>query len=173
VLSSDDAVALCTLLERHSIRFWVMGGWGVDALLHRQTRPHKDLDVLVLLDDLPALWSLLAAHGFTLHYVWEENRWIDGESGRLPTAFVAADTQGRELDVHVIELGPNGAIVQHYDNPWLFPSAITGQGSIAGVAVTCVSKETQLAMHTGYTLPDGQLRDLELLEADDNNLTES
>ena len=36
-----------------------MGGWGVDALLHRETRPHKDLDLLVALGDLPTLWKLL------------------------------------------------------------------------------------------------------------------
>lgn len=138
----------------------------MDALLHRETRPHKDLDVLVLLGDLPTLWNVLEAHSFTLQYVWEENRWADGKPKRWPTAFVVADTQGRELDVHVIEIGPNGAIVQHYDSPWPFPNAITGQGSIAGAAVTCVSKETQLAMHTGYTLPESQLRDLELLQAD-------
>src|SRR5262249_32297855 len=143
MLSATDAVAQYKLLERQSIRCWVMGGWGVDALLHRQTRPHKDLDVLVLLDDLPTLWTCLAAHGFPMRYVWEENRWIDGESGRWPTAFVAADTQGRELDAHVIELGPNGTIIQHYDNPWPFPNAIAGQGSIAGVAITCISKEAQ------------------------------
>lgn len=166
MLSADDAVALCTLLEQRSIRFWVMGGWGVDALLHRETRPHKDLDVLVLLSDLPKLCDVLDAHGFTLKHVWEENRWVGSEPHRWPTAFVTADTRGRELDVHVIDIGPAGAIVQHFDNPWPFHDAITGRGSIAGTAVTCVPKATQLAMHTGYTLPDGQLRDLELLRAD-------
>jgi lincosamide nucleotidyltransferase A/C/D/E len=166
MLSAHDAVALCRLLEQHSIRFWVMGGWGVDALLHRETRPHKDLDILVALGDLPMLWKLLDEHSFTLQYVWEENRWVDREPDRWPTAFVAADAQGRELDVHVIDFGPDGAIIQHYNNPWPFPDAITGQGSIADAAVICISKETQLAMHTGYTLPDGQLRDLKLLQAD-------
>lgn len=164
MLSAHDAVALCRLLEQHSIRFWVMGGWGVDALLHRETRPHKDLDILVALGDLPMLWKVFDEHSFTLQYVWEENRWVDEELERRPTAFVAADTQGRELDVHVIDFGPNGTVIQLYDNPWPFPDAITGQGSIADTAITCVSKETQLLMHTGYTLPDGQQRDLKLLE---------
>ena len=142
------------------------GRLGRDALLHRETRPHKDLDILVVLGDLPMLWKVLDEHGFTLQYVWEENRWLDGEPDRLPTAFVAADAQGRELDVHVIDFGLDGAIIQHFNNPWPFPDAITGQGSIADTVVTCVSKETQLAMHTGYTLPDGQLRDLKLLQGD-------
>lgn len=166
MLSAHDAVALCQLLEQQRIHYWVMGGWGVDALLRRETRLHKDLDLLVAKDNLPMLWTLLGEHGFTLQYMWEENRWLDEETDRQPTAFVVADGQGRELDVHVIDIGPDGAIIQLYDPPWAFPDAITGQGSIAGVAVPCVSKETQLAMHLGYTLPEGQRQDLELLRAD-------
>jgi len=167
MLSAHDAVVLCELLEQHHIRYLVMGGWGVDALLGRETRPHKDLDLLVLLGDLPTLWDLFHERGFTQRWVWEENRWVDGESGeRWPTAFVVADGAGRELDVHVIGIAPDGAIVQHYDTPWPFPAAIAEQGSIAGAVVPCVSKQTQLAMHTGYPLPDGHLRDLELLQAD-------
>src|SRR5947209_4558815 len=71
-----------------------------------------------------------------------------GEGERRPTAFVVADGQGRELDVHVIDLGSDVAIVQHYDDPWSFPASIAGQGSIGGAAIPCVSKETQLAMHS-------------------------
>jgi lincosamide nucleotidyltransferase A/C/D/E len=165
MLSAHDAVAPCGLLERRGIRFWVMGGWGVDALLRRETRPHKDLDILVVLGDLPTLWKLLDECGFALKRVWEENRWAGVEGNRRPTAFVAADGQGRELDVHVIDIRPDGLIIQHYDNPWPFPALITEQGSICGTVIACVSKEAQLAMHTGYTLPDGHLRDLELLQA--------
>ena len=62
MLSAADAAALCRRLEEHPVRFWLIGGWGVDALLHRQTRPHKDLDVLVRLADLPALRRLLDEH---------------------------------------------------------------------------------------------------------------
>jgi len=166
MVSAQDAKALCKLLEQHNIRFWVMGGWGVDALIQRQTRLHKDLDILALLGDLPRLQSLFAEQGFTLKLIWEENRWIDVDGGpdRWPTAFVVADAQGRELDVHVIDIGPDGVIIQCYDNQWPLPNAPTGQGSIAGVLVTCVSRETQIAMHTGYTLPEAHLRDLELLQ---------
>jgi lincosamide nucleotidyltransferase A/C/D/E len=166
MLSADDAVALCQLLEQANIRFWVIGGWGVDALLQRQTRPHKDLDILATLGDLPRLQALLDESGFTRKLVWAESRWVEVESGRLPTAFVAADDRGHELDVHIIELAAGGGIIQHFDHPWPFPDGITAQGRIAGAAVTCVSRETQIAMHTGYSLPESHLRDLELLRAD-------
>jgi len=137
----------------------------VEALLGRETRGHKDLDLLVLLDDLPALWDLFHEHGFTLQWVWRDNRWVAGAGAgeRWPAAFVVADGHGRELDVHLIDIGPDGTIVQHYDSPWPIPDAIDGQGSIAGAMVPCVSKQTQLAMHTGYPLPDGHQRDLKLL----------
>src|SRR5256885_1277411 len=98
MLSAHDAVALFHLLDPQGIPYWVMGGWGVDALLHRETRPHKDLDLLVALGDLPPLWNLLGERGFILQYVWRENRWLGEETDRQPTAFVVADGQGRELD---------------------------------------------------------------------------
>jgi lincosamide nucleotidyltransferase A/C/D/E len=166
MLGLQDAVTLCQLLERCHIQFWVMGGWGVDALLRRETRPHKDLDVLLLAGDLPTFWQVVGEQGFTLQYEWEETRWIEREGARWATAFVVADGQRRELDVHVIDLGQDGTIIQLYDPPWTFPASIAAEGSIAGVTVPCLSKETQLAMHTGYKLPEGQRRDLNLLQAD-------
>lgn len=166
MLSADDAVALCRLLAQHHIRFSLMGGWGVDALLGRQARPHKDLDLLVALFDLPRLWQVLDEHGFTLQYVWEEHRWVEGETGRWPTAFVAADEAGRALDLHVIDFGPDGTLIQLYNKPWPFPETITAQGRIADIEVPCISKETQLAMHVGYPVPEEQLQDLESLQAD-------
>jgi lincosamide nucleotidyltransferase A/C/D/E len=126
VLAALDAVALCQLLEQHGIRYWVMGGWGVDALLHRETRPHKDLDLLVTLDTLPPLWKLFDERGFTVQYVWQENRWIDRELKRWPTAFVVADAQGRELDVHVIDFGSDGSIIQLDTQHWPFPRIYHG-----------------------------------------------
>src|SRR5690242_455224 len=45
-MRAEEVVALYTLLDDHGVRLWVDGGWGIDALLAEQTRPHKDLDVL-------------------------------------------------------------------------------------------------------------------------------
>ena len=108
MLPAADAAALCRQLEEHGVRFWLIGGWGVDALLHRQTRPHKDLDVLVRLADLRALRRLLDGHGFTRTLVWEENRWVEEADGPWPTAFVATDPAGRALDVHLVDVGGTG-----------------------------------------------------------------
>ena len=40
---------------------------------------------------------------------------------------------------------------------------LAGEGMIAGFAVKCLTPESQMLCHTGYELPDKQLRDLELL----------
>lgn len=119
-----------------------------------------------MLGGLPALHRMLNANGFTLKLVWEENRWVGREPTRWPTAFVMVDTGGRELDVHVITIAPDGTIIQLCDNPWPFPTPLTAKGTIAGVAVTCVSRDTQLAMHTGYPLPETHRRDLDLMRSE-------
>jgi len=45
-------VELLRLLDKAAIPAWLDGGWGVDALLNTQTRPHKDLDLILSLRNL-------------------------------------------------------------------------------------------------------------------------
>ena len=46
-MTSADVIDIYSTLGRLGIQIWIDGGWGVDALLHRQTRPHKDLDIVL------------------------------------------------------------------------------------------------------------------------------
>jgi lincosamide nucleotidyltransferase A/C/D/E len=46
-MKSGAVVALCLRLQAMGIPIWLDGGWGVDALLGEQTRPHDDLDIVV------------------------------------------------------------------------------------------------------------------------------
>ena len=39
-MESNDVIALLNVLEQEGIAVVVDGGWGVDALLDQQTRPH-------------------------------------------------------------------------------------------------------------------------------------
>lgn len=65
----------------------------MDALPHRQTRAHKDLDLPVTLGNLPKLSLVLDEHGFTLQY-----RWLDRKPDRWPTASVVADAHDRKVE---------------------------------------------------------------------------
>lgn len=58
-MHAEDVIMLTLLLEQ-GVQIWLDGGWGIDALLQQQTRPHKDLDVLVQLADLGKMTALFS-----------------------------------------------------------------------------------------------------------------
>jgi lincosamide nucleotidyltransferase A/C/D/E len=43
-MTAEDIVELYSGLLARGVQLWVDGGWGIDALAGRQTRPHKDFD---------------------------------------------------------------------------------------------------------------------------------
>jgi len=42
-VSKDSFLMIIDMLTESSIRFWVEGGWGVDVLIGKQTREHRDM----------------------------------------------------------------------------------------------------------------------------------
>ncbi len=168
MVSAEDVIEIYQRLLENGIRVWVTGGWGIDALLGEQTRSHKDLDVFVLLDDVVRLCKLLESDGFFLKELWSENRQaVDAHGNETATAFVLADTKGREFDVHAILLDHQGNGVPMWDDDkgiLIKKQDLAGEGLIAGLPVRCTTLEKQMLSHTGYDPPDYQLRDLGLLQ---------
>jgi lincosamide nucleotidyltransferase A/C/D/E len=66
MVRAKDVIEIVERLSAAGIRTWICGGWGIDALLGRRTRPHKDLDILVLLDDIVRARELLECDGYKL-----------------------------------------------------------------------------------------------------------
>ncbi|NJK66224.1 MAG: hypothetical protein HC941_06585 [Microcoleus sp. SU_5_3] len=60
-----DVIEIVQLFDRHHIKFHVDGGWGVDALLEQQTRPHADLDIAIQHKDSTQVRALLEARGYS------------------------------------------------------------------------------------------------------------
>lgn len=143
-MAAAAVVQLLQLFEHAQVNAWVDGGWGVDALLGRQTRPHGDLDLVVPESDVPAAHAPLTSAGFRVL------------RDLLPTAIAYVHPDGREVDLHPVALTPDGGGDQdlagdrdltasppfHYGPP--------ARGVIAGAAVRCVDGETQLRAHCGY-----------------------
>ena len=164
-MSPEQARAVYELLDQSGVRCWIMGGWGVDALLGRVTREHKDLDLLVLISDLPRYADVVQEHGFERKLEWSENRPIDVDALQFDSAFVDAHPDGREIDVHVIDVDHEGVVAQFHTDPWpLSQDAVSGAGTIEGVTVRCVSRAAQIAMHSGYDLPEKHREDVRLLQ---------
>jgi lincosamide nucleotidyltransferase A/C/D/E len=158
------------------VQLWVDGGWGIDALLGVQTRPHKDFDALVRFDDIGTLADALAEHGFTLTELWEENRWVahpkrlpligraKGVGSEVATAFVVRTGTGQEFDVHVLRVDPSGAGLPAWATSLRFPAeALAGHGTIVGTPVRCLSAQMQMATHADYPLQAKDLQDLHRL----------
>jgi lincosamide nucleotidyltransferase A/C/D/E len=162
-----DALRIYQSLFDKGIPIWLCGGWGIDALLEKQTRLHHDLDVLVLLDDIDAVCEILAHEGYNAKDLWSENRQaIDARGNEVATAFFLTDSQGREFDVHAIRLDEQGnghPVWEEHENFIFSRRDLTCEGKIAGAAVHCLSPEMQVLFHTGYELPDKQIDDLERL----------
>jgi lincosamide nucleotidyltransferase A/C/D/E len=164
-MSVEQAKAVYDLLDQNSVRCWVMGGWGVDALLGCVTREHKDLDLLVLIEDLPRYADLVRRHGFERKLVWSESQPIEIDAVPFDSAFVDAHPDGREIDVHVIDVDPRGVVTQFHADPWPLPrDAVSGTGALDGDTVRCVTRAAQIAMHSGYDLPERHREDVRLLQ---------
>lgn len=167
MVSADDAAGLYRRLSDQGIQIWLTGGWGVDALLGEQSRPHKDLDAILLLDDMVRMGEILSQDGYGLKELWSENRWtIDKDGNTTATAYVLKDHEGREFDVHAIRLDGQGDGIPAWAEAGelVFTKAdLAEEGIIAGHVVRCISPEAQVRCHRGYKLPDEHRHDLELL----------
>jgi lincosamide nucleotidyltransferase A/C/D/E len=153
-MDSHDLIAVLDLLESSEIEVWLDGGWGVEALLGEQTRPHKDVDIIVRVDDVPAMISVLGHCGFEL------------ADGCQASNFVLKDSQGREVDVHPVRFDEEGNGVYRMLNgeDWVYPAAgFRGTGRVADREVRCLTPEAQMLCHTGYEPSDKDFREMRLL----------
>jgi lincosamide nucleotidyltransferase A/C/D/E len=164
MIHAQDAKSICQSLAANHIPVWLLGGWGIDALLQEETRPHKDLDIFVLVDDVAQVLELLSRDGYSLSYLWPENTWsVDSHGTQTPTAFVLQDPGEREVDLHAMRIDDEGNGIPLWANPQglVFKKEdLNAEGTIAGFAVRCLSPTMQMVCHTGYDVPDAQLRDL-------------
>jgi len=167
MVSAEDVIQLYQYFLTNGFQVWLNGGWGIEALLGEQTRPHKDLDTFALVDDVNRLCELLSQEGYSLKELWSENRWaVDANGVKTMTGFVLHDSEGRELDVHALRLDEYGIGIPAWeanDGFILTTQDLAGIGVVAGGEVPCITAEKQVLCHTGYVLPEYQIRDLQLL----------
>jgi lincosamide nucleotidyltransferase A/C/D/E len=155
-MTAEDVIEALDLLDSSGIDVWLEGGWNVDALLGEQTRPHKDLDMVVELANVPRMLELLAAAGFEILI------------GGPPKNFVLQDSRGRQLDFHSVRWDAEGNGIYRMDNDedWPFPAqGFTGLGVISGCAVKCLSPEVLMLCRAGYEWAEKDYRDTAAIHA--------
>jgi lincosamide nucleotidyltransferase A/C/D/E len=153
IMNASDVVEILSWLEQHGIDVWLNGGWGVDALLGRQTREHEDLDITISAADRTAYTAAMAAAGFRTYGVDNDFNWV------------LADARGRLVDVHLVDFTQttlNAAGVNMY-GPAGLPfevGSLEGRGTIGAKAVKCETAEVQLRGHTTYQPDETDYRDV-------------
>ena len=154
MMRAEDVHEIVDCLEAASVVVWMDGGWGVDALLGEETRPHDDLDVVMAMGQLDAAQDALRTLGFVLA--------ID----ELPTRCVLCDAGDRRIDVHPVTFdNEDGGLQRQPDgSDFRYPSeGLTGTGTVAGKAVRCLTPELQLRCHLAYEPDDNDRHDVRLL----------
>lgn len=154
-MPAGDVVGFYRAMTELGIDPWIDGGWGVDALLGEQTRPHADLDIAIEERHVPRLRARLEARGY---------RDVERDD-TSPWNFVLGDESGRQIDLHVIVVDERGnGIYGPPEQGVMYPAAaLTGTGVIAGQPVRCISAEWLVKFHTGYALRETDDHDVDLL----------
>jgi len=165
-MKTEDVLTVLNALEAQHIAFSLAGGWGVDALLGRQTRTHDDLDVVI--DDYDVevgkAIGVLATLGFE-HAETHERR-----TTWMPKRAVLDDGAGHRVELVSLnwpflarEFGPPGADAASRHE---FRHHVFSSGEVGGRRFPCISAEVQLLFHTAFELAPAHQDDVALLQAE-------
>jgi lincosamide nucleotidyltransferase A/C/D/E len=92
----EDVLNVVGELQARSLRVWVDGGWGVDALLGEVTRSHDDVDLVVELQALPEVCECLSSLEFSV------------SEDLSPVRVVLRSPDGRQIDLHPVTFADDG-----------------------------------------------------------------
>jgi lincosamide nucleotidyltransferase A/C/D/E len=141
-MKADDVLEVLTALQLVGVDCWLDGGWGIDALLGAEHRPHDDLDLVVALKSIPKVCDSLAKCSYRV------------AEDHLPTRIVLRDGASRQVDLHPISFDKEGngrqAAAMPDGSDCEYPAQGFTTGYIGDTVVGCLSAEVQVAHHLGY-----------------------
>jgi lincosamide nucleotidyltransferase A/C/D/E len=150
-----EVVRVLDALDAVGLGWGITGGWGIDALLRRETRSHADLDLGIASEAVDDAIDALEPLGYVL--VRDER----------PARAVLTSELG-QVDLHPIVWQPSRDGVQTGLNGETFDypaGSLDAEGEIAGRAVRCGTPELQVAFHGHYEPRDHDRRDMAALAA--------
>ena len=133
----------------------VTGGWAVDGAVHRATRIHGDLDLLVPRRHLAAARRHLASAGFE-----------ELPAGPGDRVSVEQRREGLRVDLHPIDLRRNGSAHEVLPGGQVFtyaPDELDFEGLFFGLRLPCISPEAQLRRRQRDRERDEERHDIRLL----------
>ncbi|SDE46542.1 nucleotidyltransferase domain-containing protein [Glycomyces harbinensis] len=153
-MESHDVLSLLAAIRGAGLEVWIGGGWGIDALLGEQTRPHRDLDLMHREEQEERLLSVLGGLGYAETLDWR------------PVRFVLTEPAGLDIDLHPLRFNADGSAVQSSledGRPFRYPADCFTTGLIEGEPVPCLSVAQQIEFHQGYEPAERDLEDMRRL----------
>lgn len=152
--SIEDLMTIIKLLEEVNITYWIDGGWGVDILAGKQTRPHRDIDIDFDAHYTEKLLAILAEHGYQVDTNW------------APVRIELYSEKFGYLDIHPFILNENGTAKQaDLEGGWYeFEAEYFGSAIFEGKTIPCISAKGQKVFHTGYELREVDKQDIEIID---------
>ncbi len=142
-MTATDVLACLRVMDEAGVRVWLDGGWAVDACLGAQSRRHRDLDIAIEERHIPAAIGALGRRGFA----------------SVPAEWnvVLEDSAGRQVDFHPVVLDDDGrgVFAPPRNSQGIPADALSGEGTLGGQRVRCLTPHALVAFHTGYEV-DGR-----------------
>jgi lincosamide nucleotidyltransferase A/C/D/E len=157
-MGADDVLDVLDLLDRSGVPCWLVGGWGVDALVGRPTRRHPDVDVGIDRRFLDVALTALEGAGFGVMQSEVLPVW-------MPRMLILRDARRRWIELMPVDVpepppGEDGrpeAMRFRYD-----ADSIT-TGRVNGRIVACLSAPVQLLFRTEYAPRETDRHDVRVL----------
>ena len=151
-MPAEEVLAVVDWLEARGAVHVITGGWAVDALVGRATRPHRDLDVIVEAGACDGLTRWLRGRGYEAVADWLPIR-IELRRGRCG------------VDLHPMKVDGRGDGVQAGFGTQVFEhrAADRTRGRIGGRRVVVATAARLMELHRGYEPRPEDLHDIALL----------
>ncbi len=146
-----DAIEILSMFRTDGIDIFIDGGWGVDALIGFESRPHNDIDIFIEKQYKERTIKMLKDNGYSetiMEYTTLDHTiWQDGNA--------------RIIDLHIFSHNYNDDLIFEGES---FPKEVfSGKGRVNNIEVDCITPEWQVRFHSGYQLDDNDVKDVLLL----------
>ena len=138
-MRAHEVILIVDWLEGADVIYQINGGWGVDGLVGRQTRPHRDLDIFIDTMHATDFTSWLYSRGYRMVEDWR------------PVRVELCGPEGR-VDVHPMRIDAAGDGFQQGLRDEVFVHATRDRtvGRIGGQAVVVASEKRLRELREGY-----------------------
>ncbi len=142
------------LFKQNEITYWIDGGWGVDLLMQKQTRKHRDIDINFDASQSDKVVALLLDYGYQV------------QCDEMPTRMELYHDELGYLDIHPFILNADGSAKQsdYNGNYFLFDADFFTTVKFEEESIACMSLKAQALFHTGYELRDKDKHDIKNIE---------